>query len=108
MFHGSIHSRYQATSIAEIELLVGYIAVILTVSAQCLLPRAKFTKILSFSVLASCSAAALCCIAVICCVRARQNSTPADATQAERDRYNSSASVVSGLWLLLGIWYVGG
>lgn len=107
IFNVLTHYRYQATSVAEIEFTLGYIAAILTVSAQCLLPRAKYTKILFFSVLASCGAAALCCIAVVCCVRARQNSTPANATQAEREGYNSSASVVSGVWLLLGVWYIG-
>lgn len=61
------------------------------------MPRAKFIKIISFSVLATCLGAALACIAVLCCVSVRHHS-------GSTDGYNSSASVISAVWLLFGIW----
>ena len=99
----SYMSRYQATSIADIEFAVGYLAAILTVSAQCLMPRAKFMKIVFFSVLSTCGGAALSCLVVLCSVRARQHTTPANASQSVREGYNSSASVVSAIWLFFSI-----
>ncbi|KAL9611890.1 MAG: hypothetical protein Q9167_003504 [Letrouitia subvulpina] len=97
-------SMYQATSIANIEFTVGYLAVILTVSAQCLMPRAKFMKIVSFSVLSTCGGAALSCLVILCSVRARQHTLPANASQSMRERYNGSASAVSAIWLFFSIW----
>src|ERR1700729_3821231 len=97
-------SRYQATSIADVEFTVGYLAAILAVSAQCLMPRAKFMKIVFFSVLSTCGGAALNCLVVLCSVRARQHTTPANASQSEREGYNSSASAVSAIWLFISIW----
>lgn len=97
-------SMYQATSIADVEFTVGYLSAILTVSAQCLMPRAKFMKIMFFSILSTCVGAALSCLVVFCSVRARQHTTPANASQSVREGYNSSASVVSAIWLLFSIW----
>ena len=96
-------SRYQATSIADIEFTVSYLAAMLTVSAQCLMPRAKFMKIVFFSVLSTCGGAALSCLVVLCSVRARQHTTPANASKSVRDGYNSNASAVSAIWLFFSI-----
>lgn len=63
-------------------------------------------KIMLFDLLATCVSASLCCLAVFCAVKARQNSTPVDASEGVRNGYNSDACAVSAVWLIVMIWFV--
>ncbi|KAL4902696.1 hypothetical protein BDW74DRAFT_180398 [Aspergillus multicolor] len=92
---------YQSTAIANITLTIGYLSALIAVSAQALLPRAKFMKIIFFDLLATCVAASLCCLAIFCAVKARGRNVPASTDQ---DTYNSDACAVSAVWLIVMIW----
>ena len=70
------------------------------------MPRAKFMKIMFFDLLSTCVSASLCCLAVFCAVKARQHNTPADASDAVRNGYNSDACAVAAVWLSVMIWRV--
>lgn len=98
--------RFQASTIADYELTTGYLSATIAIGAQCLQPRGKFLKIASFTLLSICSGAALACLVVLCAVSARQHTTPGNAVHPVKEGYNSSASAVSGVWLLLSIWSV--
>lgn len=98
--------RFQASTIADYELTTGYLSATIAIGAQCLQPRGKFLKIASFTLLSICSGAALACLVVLCAVSARQHTTPGNAVHSVKEGYNSSASAVSGIWLLLSIWLV--
>lgn len=63
-------------------------------------------KIMFFDLLATCVSASLCCLAIFCAVKARQNSTPVDASEGVRNGYNSDACAVSAVWLIVMIWFV--
>ena len=63
-------------------------------------------KIMLFNLLATWVSASLCCLAVFCAVKARQNSTPVDASEGVKDGYNSDSCAVSAMWLIFMIWFV--
>ncbi|RDW71622.1 hypothetical protein BP6252_08185 [Coleophoma cylindrospora] len=94
-------SIYQASAITDITLTVGYLTALISVASQCLLPRAKFIKIMYFNLLATCSAAAICALAIFCAVKAREHTLSPDSSVQD---YNSSACVVAAIWLVLSIW----
>ncbi|KAI1920996.1 hypothetical protein LOZ07_005097 [Ophidiomyces ophidiicola] len=73
----------------------------MAVIAQCLLPRAKFMRIMLFTVLASCLSASLSCLGIYCTIKAREHTSPPGASGNE---YNSSASAVAAIWFLFDIW----
>lgn len=98
--------RSQCSAIADITLTVGYLAALMSVTSQCLMPRAKFIKIMLFNLLAVCVAASLCCLANYSAVKARQHSTPSDCSESVGTGYNSDACAVAGAWLFVLIWYV--
>lgn len=93
--------RYQSTAVADTSVTVGYLATLISITTQGLMPRAKFMKILFNSIISTCIAAAYCCLACYTAVRARL--TGGDDSFAT---YNSSACAVSALWLIFGIWCV--
>lgn len=65
------------------------------------MPRAKFIQMMIFDILAVCIAACFALLTMFSSVKARQN-TASDPN----DKYNSSASAVSGIWLFFQIWMV--
>ncbi|KAK2745140.1 hypothetical protein FQN57_004047 [Myotisia sp. PD_48] len=94
-------AMFESTAAINVPENYSYISVIISVIAQSLLPRAKYTKIIIFSVLAVCVAASLSCLGVFCAVRARQHTEdPNDPPGA----YNSSASAVAAIWFIFDIW----
>ncbi|UPL03077.1 hypothetical protein LCI18_014011 [Fusarium solani-melongenae] len=97
-------SIHQSTAVANITLTTGYLATLISVSAQCLLPRAKYLKILFFALLASCLAAALCCLACYTAIKARGSHGTVDGVDAGLGVYDSTASAISGIWLFVMIW----
>lgn len=63
-------------------------------------------KIMLFDLLSTCVSASLCCLAVFCAVKARQHSTPVNASESVRNGYNSDACAVSAVWLIVMVWLV--
>ncbi|KAJ3540570.1 hypothetical protein NM208_g5008 [Fusarium decemcellulare] len=101
-------SSHQSTAVANITVTTGYLATLISVSAQCLLPRAKYLKILLFALLASCMAAALCCLACYTAIKARGSRGTVDGVDVGLGVYDSAASAVSGIWLFVTIWVANG
>ncbi|KAL1305049.1 hypothetical protein AAFC00_001990 [Neodothiora populina] len=89
---------YQSDAISNITTTVGYITALMTITAQCLLPRAKYTKIMFFILLSVCVAASLCCLAAFCSIKARGTGPGSQGV------YNSNASAVSAIFLIVCIW----
>ncbi|PGH20375.1 hypothetical protein AJ80_03643 [Polytolypa hystricis UAMH7299] len=99
-------AMHQSTAVADITVTVGYLAALVSVAAQCLLPRAMFVKIMFFNLLATCFAASLCCLACYTAIKAREHSGGAGQGQeGETSTYNSDACVVSAIWLIVVIWF---
>ncbi|KAF4997390.1 hypothetical protein FDECE_12098 [Fusarium decemcellulare] len=101
-------NSHQSTAVANITVTTGYLATLISVSAQCLLPRAKYLKILFFALLASCMAAALCCLACYTAIKARGSHSTGDGVNTGLGVYDSTASAVSGIWLFVMIWVANG
>lgn len=100
--------RSQSSAVANTTSTVGYLATITAISSQCLLPRAKFLRIMFFNLLATCIAASICCLASYTAVKARQHSRGSDNSSGHGgiSAYNSDACVVSAIWLVVMIWCV--
>ncbi|PGH14270.1 hypothetical protein AJ80_06010 [Polytolypa hystricis UAMH7299] len=94
----------QSNAIANITENYGFYVAISAVISPCVMPRAKFMKLMFFTVLGICIAAALSCLGVFCAVRARQHTTALDASKEVREGYNSSACAVAALWFVFDIW----
>lgn len=62
-------------------------------------------KIMLFNLLAMCIAASLGCLGLFSAVRAREHTTPVDASDDVRNGYNSSACAVSAVWFFFDIWF---
>ncbi|EAS35900.3 uncharacterized protein CIMG_01254 [Coccidioides immitis RS] len=92
---------FQASAVANLTQNYGYITPIMAVIAQCLLPRAKYMKIMLFTALATCVSASLCCLGIYCTIKAREHTSPPGAPPGG---YNSSASAVAAIWFLFAIW----
>ncbi|OJD12842.1 hypothetical protein AJ78_06622 [Emergomyces pasteurianus Ep9510] len=97
-------AMYQSTRVANLTENYGYLSATVAVLVQCLNPRAMFMKIMFFNFLAMCTAASLGCLGLFSAVRARQHTTPVDASEDARNGYNSSACAVSAVWFLFDIW----
>ncbi|EAW13475.1 uncharacterized protein ACLA_055220 [Aspergillus clavatus NRRL 1] len=97
-------AMHQSSAVADITTTIGYLAALMSIVAQALMPRAKFMKIMLFNLIAVCVSASLCCLAVFSAVKARQHATPPDASESVRNGYNSDACAVSGVWLIVMIW----
>ncbi|KAK9854929.1 uncharacterized protein MYU51_003195 [Penicillium brevicompactum] len=97
------HDR-NSDSISHITTTIGYLSALMSVVAQCLMPRAKFIKIMFFNLVAVCVSASLCCLAVLCAVKAREHNTAADASESVRTGYSSDACAVAAIWLIIMIW----
>ncbi|KAH6874711.1 hypothetical protein B0T10DRAFT_532842 [Thelonectria olida] len=89
----------QSSAVANVTTTTGYLAALISVSAQCLQPRAKFMKVMFFCLLSLCVTASITCLAIYTAVKAR------DPKSDERDDlYDSSASAVAAIWLFVMIW----
>lgn len=98
--------RYQTDAVSKMTSNVGYLASTIAIISHTLGPRAKFMKIMSFNLLSTCIAASLSCLCLYCSVKAREHTTPPDASLDVAAGYNSSACVVSALWLMFSVWFV--
>ncbi|KAK2848491.1 hypothetical protein FQN49_005673 [Arthroderma sp. PD_2] len=96
-------AMYQSDLVTGVSQNYGFLSAIIAVVAQCLLPRARFTKIVIYSLTALCASASLCCLGVYCAVKARDHTA---APGEPPGTYNSSACAVAAIWLLFSIWLV--
>ena len=122
MFKGSLAptiaiSAYQSTAWARQYTTIGYLVGIVTILCVVIQPRAKFVQVMLVQVLAVCLACCIALLACFCCVQARINTegfngpgTGGPGTSglasggAETTHYNSSASVVAGIWLFAQVY----
>ncbi|KAJ5261147.1 hypothetical protein N7478_011742 [Penicillium angulare] len=95
---------YQSSAISDITTTIGYLSALISVLSQALMPRAKFMKIVFYDLLSTCVSASLCCLAIFCAVKAREHDLPPDASESERNGFNSDACAVSAIWLIFMIW----
>ncbi|KAF9886365.1 hypothetical protein FE257_011510 [Aspergillus nanangensis] len=95
---------HQSSAIADITTTIGYLATLMSIVSQGLMPRAKFMKIMFFILLSTCVSASMCCLTVYCAVKAREHNTSPDAPESVRNGFNSDACAVSGVWLVVMIW----
>ncbi|EFQ98445.1 hypothetical protein MGYG_01473 [Nannizzia gypsea CBS 118893] len=96
-------AMYQSNVVTGISQNYGFLSAIIAVVAQCLLPRARFTKIMLFSLSALCVSASICCLGVYCVIKAREHTT---APGKRAGGYNASACAVVAIWFLFAIWLV--
>ncbi|KMQ41869.1 Brefeldin A sensitivity protein-related, domain of unknown function DUF2421 [Trichophyton rubrum] len=96
-------AMYQSDLVTGISQNYGFLSAIVAVVAQCLLPRARFTKIMIFSLSALCVSASICCLGIYCVVKAREHTT---APGKPAGGYNASACAVAAIWFLFAIWLV--
>ncbi|KAK5738191.1 hypothetical protein LTR17_006221 [Elasticomyces elasticus] len=111
-------SAYQSTAWSETYTTIGYLVGIMTILSLPITPRAKFLQTMMINVLVVCLGCAVALLAMYCTVSARINtegrrgSSAGGATSglatggAPTSTYNSSASVVAGVWLFVQIYAI--
>ncbi|KAH9844572.1 Aromatic acid exporter family member 2 [Teratosphaeria destructans] len=108
---------YQATSYADTFTTLGYLVGIMAILSLPIQPRAKFLQTMLVNLLSTSLGAALSLLAGYCAVRARINTegitksggtgtSGMAAAGAATTTYNSSASAVAALWLIVWIYAI--
>lgn len=108
MFKGSLPpiiaiAAYQSQAFAKHFSTLGYLVAIASILGFCIMPRGKFIMNMALEVIAICLGAAVNLLALFCAVKARQSTTPAGQPLSG---YNSSASAVLAIWLIVQIYIV--
>lgn len=86
-----------------------YLVAITSILGFCIMPRGKFIQTMSLNVVAICLAAAINLFALYTITQARIHTTPPPvpgAPQPTSVPYNSSASAVCAIWLLVQTYFV--
>lgn len=96
-------AMYQADAVAQEFSTLGYLVAITSILGFCIMPRGKFIQTMSLNIFAVCLSAAVNLLALYCVTQARAHTTPPGAPPAA---YNSSASVVCAIWLMVQIYAV--
>ncbi|RMZ71113.1 mfs transporter [Pyrenophora seminiperda CCB06] len=96
-------AMFQADDVAKTYSTLGYLTAIISILGFCIMPRAKFVQTMILNVLATCVGSALAMLMVWSGVKARQHTT---VPGAPPQRYNSSQSVVLGVWLFFQIYLI--
>lgn len=96
-------AMYQSKMVAEKYDTLGYLIAIISILSFCILPRGKFIQTIVLNSLSTCIAAAVNLLALYCAVEARKHTTPVGAPPIE---YNSSASAVCAIFLILQLYIV--
>ncbi|OBR09536.1 hypothetical protein CH63R_08301 [Colletotrichum higginsianum IMI 349063] len=109
MFKGSLPpligvAMYQSTPVAQYFATLGYLVPIISVLALAILPRGKYLQNLVLNVVGILIGGALSMLALWTGVRARRNTASAEELATGLPVYNSSQSVVCGIWLFFNIW----
>lgn len=101
---------YEADSAAAEFGTVGYLMATISILGFAIMPRARFIQMMVLDVLAVCFAAAFALLMMYTCVKARQHTQSAEDARVPAGTktapYNTSASVVSGVWLFFQIYLV--
>lgn len=106
-------AAYQSDAWAKKYTTLGYLTAIMSFLSLAIQPRAKFVQATLVSILFICFGAAFALLQIRCVTSARQHSTPAAASHAtvngssggkQAVAYNSSASVVSAVFLFAEIY----
>ncbi|KAF2216511.1 hypothetical protein CERZMDRAFT_109384 [Cercospora zeae-maydis SCOH1-5] len=88
---------YQLDSFANYYTTLGYLAIIMTILSIVMMPRAKFLQTMLVNLLFLSLGAALSLLALYCCIKARGGSTAP---------YDSSASAVAAVWLIVQVFAI--
>ncbi|KAH7377774.1 hypothetical protein BKA66DRAFT_467191 [Pyrenochaeta sp. MPI-SDFR-AT-0127] len=96
-------AMYQADSVAKRYATLGYLVAIISILGFCIMPRAKFIQTMTMNILGTCIGAAIALLMVWSGVKAREHTT---VPGAPPERYNSSQSVVLGVWLFFQIYAI--
>ncbi len=96
-------AMYQSKPVAEVYQTLGYLVAISSILGFAIMPRGKFIQHMTLSIVAICFAAALNLLACYCFTQARLHTTPAGQPLTG---YNSSASAVAALWLIIQIYVI--
>ncbi|KAK4955886.1 hypothetical protein LTR10_006825 [Elasticomyces elasticus] len=94
-------SMYQSRAVATQYSTLGYLVAIMSILGFAIMPRAKFLQTMALNIVATCLAAAVNLLALYCVTQARLHTTP---TGRPLQGYNSSASAVCALWLIIQIY----
>jgi hypothetical protein len=95
--------------VAETYSTLGYLVAIVSIISFCIMPRAKFIQTMIMNLIAICLGAAIGLLVVYCSVQARLHTRVAPlagSPDAGTVSYNSSASVVSAVWLFFQVYLV--
>ena len=98
-------AMYQADSIAAHYSTLGYLVAISSILGFCIMPRGKFIQTMSLNVIAICLAAATNLLALYCVTKARE-STSSPTPLGAPPSYNSSASAMCAVWLIVQIYLI--
>ncbi|KAF1847175.1 uncharacterized protein K460DRAFT_278651 [Cucurbitaria berberidis CBS 394.84] len=93
----------QADNVAKVYSTLGYLVAIISILGFCIMPRAKFLQTMTMNIIATCFGSAVALLMVWSGVKAREHTTTPGAPP---QRYNSSQSVVLGVWLFFQIYAV--
>ncbi|KAK5676191.1 hypothetical protein LTS10_011003 [Elasticomyces elasticus] len=96
-------SMYQSRGVATQYSTLGYLVAIMSILGFAIMPRAKFLQTMALNLVATCLAAAVNLLALYCVTQARLHTTP---TGRPLQGYNSSASAVCAIWLIIQIYLV--
>ncbi|KAK0126282.1 hypothetical protein ONS95_007894 [Cadophora gregata] len=95
---------YQKHSVAVNYLNLGYLIIIISIISVPILPRGKYLMNLFLCLFLTCFACGMVYLGIWAGVKARQHTTPPDASPSVALGYNSSASVVNAIFLMVNMF----
>ncbi|KAL2064999.1 hypothetical protein VTL71DRAFT_4139 [Oculimacula yallundae] len=95
---------YQKHSVAVHYLNLGYLIIIISIITVPILPRGKYLMNLFLCLSLTCLGAGMVYLGIWAGVKARQNTTSPEAPLAVAHGYNSSASAVNAIFLMINIF----
>lgn len=96
-------AMYQSDAVATQYSTLGYLVAIMSILGFAIMPRGKFIQTMSLNILSVCLAASVNLLALYCVTQARLHTTaPGDPLTG----YNSSASAVCAIWLIVQVYFV--
>ncbi|KAK5126657.1 hypothetical protein LTR85_009591 [Meristemomyces frigidus] len=108
MFKGSLAptiaiAMYQSTAVSAQYSTLGYLVAIMSILGFSIMPRGKFIQTMGLNILSVCIAASMNLLALYCVTQARLHTTPPGHPLTG---YNSSASAVCAVWLIVQVYLV--
>jgi hypothetical protein len=96
-------AMFQADAVAKTFSTLGYLIAIISILGFCIMPRAKLIQTMTMNIIGTCIGSAMALLMIWSAVKAREHTT---VPGAPPQRYNSSQSVVLGVWLFFQIYIV--